>query len=86
MCFGLPIVATGITGSGVPWVNQHGTSGLNVKPGDPQALAAALDLLLADPALCKSLGEGARSRYEANFTHEVSGAAVMAVYRALVRN
>lgn len=41
MAHGLPIVVSDIAGSGVPWVNSHGKSGLNVPPGDTRAPAGA---------------------------------------------
>ena len=67
MVMGKPIVATDIAGSGVPWVNQHGVTGLNVPAGDAQALAGALLGLLADDAARARLGQGARDRYERDF-------------------
>lgn len=72
MTYGLPIVATDIPGSGVPWVNQHGTSGLNVPVGDPVALADACNQILASPELRARLSDGARQRFAAEFTEEVS--------------
>ena len=42
MSCGKPVVATRIPESGVPWVNQDGISGVNVKPCDPQALAEGI--------------------------------------------
>ena len=63
-----PIVATDIPGSGVPWVNQHGVTGLNVPVRDPSALAAAIRTLLDDPALAARCGAAARQRYLDNFT------------------
>lgn len=80
MTYGLPIVATDIPGSGVPWVNQHGTSGLNVPVGDPVALAEACNQVLASPELRGRLSEGARQRFAAEFTEEVSVKRMMHVY------
>lgn len=86
MARGLPAVATRIPGSGVPWVNQHGESGLNVTPGDPVDLAAALDLLLGDAALRTRLGFGARARYQRLFTEDRFVADTLDLYkRALVQ-
>ena len=68
MANGLPVVATKIPGSGVPWVNLDGESGLNVSPGDPIELSRALDQLLENPFLRQRLASGARARYEALFT------------------
>lgn len=74
MVMGRPIVATDIVGSGVPWVNEHGVTGLNVPAGDPGALAGALRGLLQDAPWRQRLGAAARARYErdfqaANMTH-----------------
>lgn len=80
MTYGLPIVATNIPGSGVPWVNQHGTSGLNVAVGDPVAIAQACNQILATPELRSSLSDGAHRRFASEFTEAVSVKRMMHVY------
>lgn len=49
-------------------------SALLVPPGDPEALAAALRKLEADPELARRLGEGGRAAYEAQASEQVLGA------------
>ena len=71
MTYGLPIVATDIPGSGVPWVNQHGFSGLNVASGDAKALADACNQILRSEELRSRLSKGARQRFVAEFTEDV---------------
>ena len=80
MSFGRPVVATNIVGSGVPWVNVHGETGLNVQPGDPAMLAAAIRQILDNPDLARQLGKGGRRRYEAHFTIEKMTDALKQVY------
>lgn len=82
MAASLPVIATCIAGSGVPWVNQHEESGLNVTPRDPQALADALDQLLGDPNVRATYAKGARQRYERFFTEEVALTQTLALYVA----
>lgn len=84
MAYGLPIVASDIPGSGVPWVNQHGLSGLNVPVGDAKALADACNQILASEELRSSLSQGARQRFLAEFTEEVSVKRMMVAYDRLV--
>lgn len=66
MSCGTPVVATEIPGSGVPWVNAHGISGLNVSPRNASALAVAAI------AVAETIGvdfrKGATDRYKKNFT------------------
>jgi glycosyltransferase involved in cell wall biosynthesis len=57
---GCPVVASDV--GGLPEVVEHGANGLLVPPGDPDALAAALDDLLADPERRKVMGEAGRER------------------------
>lgn len=57
---GLPIVASK-TG-GIPDVIEDGVNGLLVPPGNPGALARAIDRLLADRDLARRLSEEARQR------------------------
>jgi glycosyltransferase involved in cell wall biosynthesis len=66
MALGLPVAASRV--DGVPEAVTDGVEGLLVEPGAPQALAAALDSLLADAALRRRLGEAGRTRVAADFT------------------
>lgn len=84
MSYGLPIVATNIPGSGVPWVNQHGISGFNVPLGNSVALADACNQILASDELRSTLSQGARQRFLAEFTEEVSVKRMMTTYDRLV--
>lgn len=58
MIAGCPVVASDV--GGLREVVQHGLTGLLVPPGDPDALAAALDRLLDDPKLRKSMKEASK--------------------------
>lgn len=60
MVAGCPVVASDV--GGLRDVVQHGSTGLVVPPGDPGALAAALDDLLDDPGLRRRMGEAGRVR------------------------
>ncbi len=60
MSLGLPCVSTTI--AGIPELIRSGVDGLLVPPANPQALAAALESLLLDAGLRKSLGSAARQR------------------------
>jgi glycosyltransferase involved in cell wall biosynthesis len=84
MTYGLPIVASDIPGSGVPWVNQHGFSGLNVPVRDPLALAEACNQILTEPELRNKLSRGSRQRFENEFTEAVSVKKMMQVYDRLL--
>ena len=84
MSYGLPVVATDIPGSGVPWVNQQGISGLNVPLGNPVALADACNQILASDELRSRLSQGSRQRFLAEFTEEVSVKRMMATYDRLI--
>jgi glycosyltransferase involved in cell wall biosynthesis len=84
MAYGVPIVATDIEGSGVPWVNQHGISGFNVAPDDPIALAEACSVILCSPELRKKLSNGARKRYISEFTEEIAVKRMLKAYSRLL--
>jgi rhamnosyl/mannosyltransferase len=83
MVMGKPVVATRLAGSGVPWVNQHGVTGLNVAPGDPADLAGALTALLKDSCRRSAMGEAARARYVEQFGSQRMIEGVMQIYREL---
>ncbi|MFQ5668536.1 MAG: glycosyltransferase [Candidatus Binatia bacterium] len=69
MAYGKPVVSTALP-TGVPWVNRDGETGLIVPPRSPQALAQALNTLLASPALRQRMGAAGRRRVHETFTAE----------------
>src|SRR5215218_1493388 len=81
MYAGLPIVASK-TG-GIPEVVEDGVNGLLVPPGDPEALARAIDRLLADRSLANRLSEGAHERGK-DYDWEVLAGRVLRVYRGVI--
>ena len=69
MAAGLPVVSTRLP-TGVPWVNQHGVTGLVVAPHDAAALGQALSRLSGSKTLRRSLGEAASRRADGLFSRE----------------
>lgn len=84
MVMSKPVVASNILGSGVPWVNLHGLTGLNVEASNPSALTNALTELLLDDALRARMGLAARARYEAHFQAAHMTRQVLDVYRRIL--
>ncbi len=80
---GKPVVATDITGSGVPWVSKHRETGLNVPVANPVALAAALCTLLADTGLRRHYGQAASTRYQREFKAEIMTQRILGLYELL---
>ncbi|MGE4219817.1 MAG: glycosyltransferase [Alphaproteobacteria bacterium] len=62
---GLAVAATAF--AAIPELVRDGETGLLVPPGDPAALAAALDRLIRDPALRSRLGAAGAARVRAEF-------------------
>jgi glycosyltransferase involved in cell wall biosynthesis len=86
MSHGLPIVACEIPGSGVPWVNKHGVSGLNVPVGDAQAFADACNEILADEKLRAFFAAGSRRRFEEQFTDKIAIESTNRLYLKLMNS
>ena len=68
MSLGKPVIATKVPESGVSWVNADGVSGLNVPIKDAEALADAIRRICLDEKLLQKFSEGAKERFESNFT------------------
>jgi glycosyltransferase involved in cell wall biosynthesis len=68
MALGRAVVA--VDSAGPREIVEHGISGLLLADNAPETVATALATVLADPALRRRLGEGARRRYETRFTTE----------------
>jgi len=82
MAVGRPVVASRV--GGLPEVVADGETGLLVPPGEPAALADAVERLLAAPDLRSRLGAAGRERVAANFTVEVMTENMIALYRQLL--
>lgn len=65
MAMKLPVVSTAMTG--IVEIVEDGESGLLVPPGDPHALADAIERIARDETLARALGERARARVEQRF-------------------
>lgn len=63
---------------------KNGETGKLVPVNDPPALAAAINSLLADPALRARMGEAARRKVAAHFSREAMVAGMLGVYARLL--
>jgi colanic acid/amylovoran biosynthesis glycosyltransferase len=68
MSQGLPVVSTSI--SAIPEIVEDGVTGVLVPPDDANALAAAIERLLREPAWAETLAEAARLRIKREFSME----------------
>lgn len=84
MARGLPIVSTRIAGSGVPWVNQHGVTGITVPIKDSNAIANAVCAILQDEALYQEYSTNAMKRYKALFTRDKMIDRLVNIYEKLL--
>ena len=69
---------------GVPWLLQHGVTGLIVPFGDTKQMALALRRLLDDPSLRKWMGERCREQARARFHSSVVAGQTLDLYRQLI--
>jgi glycogen(starch) synthase len=76
-----PVVASRV--GGLPEVVIDGETGMLVEPDDPSALAAAMTILLEDPAAAERLGRAARCRAREQFEWNRHVAAFDVLYRTL---
>lgn len=78
-----PIVASDVPGCRD--VVQHEVSGLLVPPGDPEALAGALQVLLSDAKLRRRMGAMGRRIVEEGLSDETIVRRTLSVYRDLLQ-
>ena len=83
MAAGLPVVSTEVQ-TGTSWVNQDGVTGLVIPPARPDALAAAVASLVADPARRQAMGRAGRARALAMFEASAMVDAVGRVYEEVL--
>ena len=73
-----PVVAT--NGGGVPEIVLDGITGILVPMGDPLAMANAVDYLLENPSIGRSMGQAGRRRAMEQFTVQRTARMVEDVY------
>ena len=78
--FGKPMVSCEI-GTGTSYVNLADETGFVVPPENPQALAEAMNRLLADVDIARKFGLAARLRYEKLFSGQALGKAYAQLYQ-----
>jgi alpha-maltose-1-phosphate synthase len=83
MACGTAVVASAV--GGIPEVVSDGETGLLVPPDDPAALAAALNVLLGDPARADAFGRAGRERAVAEFGWQAVAAQTADLYAELAR-
>jgi glycosyltransferase involved in cell wall biosynthesis len=83
MAAGLPVIVSRVGGN--PEVVTDGATGLLIPPRDAEALAQALERLMADPARAKEMGENARRLVEVNYSLERLGREINGIYDELVK-
>jgi starch synthase len=81
MACGTAVVASAV--GGIPEVVSNGETGLLVPPGDPVALAGALNTLIADPGRAAALGRAGRDRAVAEFGWQAVAAQTAQLYAEL---
>jgi glycosyltransferase involved in cell wall biosynthesis/ABC-type polysaccharide/polyol phosphate export permease len=83
MAAGRPIVNTALD-TGVPHVARDGIEAITVPPGDPVALADAIETLINDPARRQRMGQAARHRAMTKYSTAAFKEGVETVYRKVV--
>jgi glycosyltransferase involved in cell wall biosynthesis len=82
MCSGLPIVATKV--GSVPEMIDEGQGGFLCEPGDVGSALVALDALVGSARLAQ-MGDYNRRKARANYTFDVVGPRLAAIYGTIVR-
>jgi colanic acid/amylovoran biosynthesis glycosyltransferase len=77
---GVPAVASDL--SGIPEIVETDVTGILVPPGDPTAIADALERLARDPGLRARLGAGGRARVAAEFDLDSNARRLIDRFRA----
>jgi glycosyltransferase involved in cell wall biosynthesis len=81
MLLGLPVVASEV--GGIPSLVVHDETGLLVRPGDVDHLAAALETMVGSPMLRQRFGEAGRRRAQAECQPDRTAAEYVGLYRRL---
>lgn len=84
MATGIPVVASRV--GGLPELLENGTTGFLAEPERPESFAAALELLVNDPALLELMGKEARLVAVANYGSDLFAHRHLQLYENLMAN
>ena len=82
MAMGKPLVGSAI--GGIPEIIEDGKNGFLVEANDAGALAGALERLLADPELCRRMGQEGRRRFDETFEFSAFFSKLWSVYGSVL--
>jgi glycosyltransferase involved in cell wall biosynthesis len=82
MACGRPVIASAV--GGITYTVVDGQTGLLVPPREPEALAASLSELLANPARRLRMGKAGRQRAEQEFTWPLTALRTATLYESLL--
>ena len=77
---GTPVIAADI--GAVAELVEHGRTGLEFRPGDPEDLIAQVEWALSHPAELRLMRDEVRAEFEAKYTAERNYRALMEIYEA----
>ncbi|QPF87860.1 glycosyltransferase [Bradyrhizobium genosp. L] len=83
MAAGRPVINTALD-TGVPQVARDGLEAITVPPGDPEALASAIETLVNDPERRRRMGQAARHRAMTKYSTTAFREGIETVYRKVV--
>lgn len=83
---GLPIIASDLTGSGLPWVNKHNVTGKNFKTGSVLDLANSVNSIIDSQDIYRIFSKNSRARYLKEFTSDLFISRFTEVYIRLFSN
>ena len=81
---GIPVVATAV--GGIPEQIHEGKTGFLTPPGDASAMAGAIQRLLEDPDLRKTMGEAASREAQEKFSLDLQAGRFLDLYDEIVSN
>ena len=84
MAAGKAVISTALN-TGVDLVNRQGVTGLVVPPGDDQALAKAINQLIANPNVREKMGARGRTVSAKEYSLETMGQRYLELYQRVVR-
>jgi L-malate glycosyltransferase len=79
MAAGLPVVSTAV--GGIPEIVKNGKHAILVRPGDPDAMARAIAVLLSDSDAANKLARAARNLAAAEYSPEQRARLLIKLYR-----